>query len=54
MLALQANLEQGRENARLQWRLASTELARVLRLHPTVVVQPLEPPNLHVPLVPPP
>ncbi len=53
MLALQANLEQGQENARLQWRLASAELARVLRLPPTVVVQPLEPPNLRVTLVPP-
>jgi outer membrane protein TolC len=53
MEALKANFEQAQVNARMQWRLASAELARVLRLSPTVVVQPLEPPNLQVTLVPP-
>jgi len=53
MKALQANFEQAREVARMQWRLASAELARVLRLTPEVVVQPLEPPNLKLTLIPP-
>jgi outer membrane protein TolC len=51
--AMQANIEQGQEVARMQWRLASAELARVLRLTATVVVQPLEPPDLRMTLIPP-
>ena len=38
--------------ARERWRTASAELARVLRLDPTAVVEPLEPPHLRVTLVP--
>jgi outer membrane protein TolC len=49
----QAYIEQTRVAARLQWRLASAELARVLRLEPTVIVQPMEPPHMRLMLVPP-
>ena len=42
--ATQKNIEQGRAIARMQWRIVSAELGRVLRLESTVVVQPLEPP----------
>jgi outer membrane protein TolC len=34
--------------ARLRWRTASAELARLLRLEPSILVQPLEPPQLRV------
>jgi outer membrane protein TolC len=51
--ALQKNVEQARSIARMQWRLVSAELARVLRLEPTVIVQPLEPPHLRMTLIPP-
>jgi outer membrane protein TolC len=51
--ALQANLLQVEEIARRQWRLVSAELARVLRLNPTVVVEPMEPPQVRITLVSP-
>jgi outer membrane protein TolC len=38
--------------ARNRWRSASAELIRVLHLDPLLTVQPLEPPELEVPLVP--
>jgi outer membrane protein TolC len=38
--------------ARERWRIASAELARVLRLDPSAVIEPLEPPHLQVTLVP--
>ena len=37
---------------RERWRVASAELARVLRLNPTALVEPLEPPHLLVTFVP--
>ena len=37
--------------ARERWRRASAELARILRLDPSALVQPLEPPHLKVSLV---
>jgi outer membrane protein TolC len=36
-----------------RWRSASAELVRILRLDPTVLVEPLEPPQLQVTLLPP-
>jgi hypothetical protein len=39
--------------ARERWRTASAELARVLRLDPAALVEPLEPPHLRITLVPP-
>jgi outer membrane protein TolC len=39
------------QSARERWRLASADLVRVLRLDPSAVVQPLEPPQLRVTLV---
>jgi outer membrane protein TolC len=50
---LRANVRQAVEVARQRWRVASAELARVLRLSPTVLVEPLEPPHLQVTLIPP-
>jgi len=41
------------QQARARWRLASADLARVLRLDASAVVEPLEPPHLRVTLVPP-
>jgi outer membrane protein TolC len=38
--------------SREQWRLASADLARLLRLDPSAVVEPLEPPHLRVTLLP--
>jgi outer membrane protein TolC len=38
--------------ARERWRRASAELARILRLDPSALVQPIEPPHLKVTLVP--
>ena len=35
-----------------RWRLASADLNRILRLDPTTLVDPIEPPHLRVPLVP--
>ena len=37
--------------ARERWRLASAELARILRLQPSALVEPLEPPHLLVTLI---
>jgi outer membrane protein TolC len=50
--ALQKNIEQARIIARMQWRVVSAELARVLRLAPAVIVQPIEPPDLRLTLIP--
>ncbi len=50
---VQANIAQAQVGARMQWRLASAELARVLRLEPTVVIEPVEPPDVRVTLIPP-
>ncbi len=41
------------QTARERWRVAGAELARVLRLDPTLLVEPAEPPHLQVTLVPP-
>ncbi len=46
-----ARLEQAVYQAQERWRLASAELNRLLRLDPTTVVQPLEPPHLQVTLM---
>ena len=40
------------QSADERWRVASADLVRVLRLDPSAVVQPLEPPHLRVTLVP--
>jgi outer membrane protein TolC len=48
-----ADVEQAAAAAREQWRLASAELTRALRLAPGAVVVPLEPPYLQVTLVSP-
>jgi outer membrane protein TolC len=37
--------------AREQWKVASAELARLLRLEPSALVEPMEPPHLEVTLV---
>src|SRR5262245_22002539 len=39
--------------ARERWQVASAELARVLRLEPTSLVEPIEPPDLQITLVDP-
>jgi outer membrane protein TolC len=51
--AAKANIEQVVETARQRWRTNSAEVARIARLKPTVVLQPLEPPHMRVNLVPP-
>ncbi|MEI7687111.1 MAG: TolC family protein [Planctomycetota bacterium] len=38
-------------SARERWRTSSAELARILRLDPSALVEPLEPPHLKIPLV---
>jgi outer membrane protein TolC len=48
-----ARTRQAAKSARERWRVASANLARVLRLDPLAVVEPLEPPHLRVTLVPP-
>jgi outer membrane protein TolC len=48
-----ANVEQIAETARARWRVASAELVRILRLEPTLVVEPVEPPNLQITLISP-
>jgi outer membrane protein TolC len=48
-----ADLEQTAATAREQWRVASADLTRALRLAPSAVVAPLEPPYLQVTLVSP-
>ncbi len=40
------------ETARERWRVASADLVRILRLDPTAVIQPVEPPQLRISLVP--
>ncbi len=51
--AQQANIEQIAETARRRWRVASAELDRILRLEPTLVLEPVEPLNLRITLIPP-
>ena len=56
--AHRANTELGRRKqavtaARERWRTAGAELARLLRLDPTAVVEPVEPPSLPVTLIDP-
>ena len=48
-----AEAEQSEALAREQWRLASADLTRALRLDPAAVVAPLEPPYLQVTLIAP-
>jgi outer membrane protein TolC len=48
-----AEVEQSLAATREQWRLASADLTQVLRLDPTAVVVPLEPPHLRVTLISP-
>jgi outer membrane protein TolC len=45
--------EEAVDAARERWRTASADLARLLRLDPSAVVEPLEPPHLRVTLLPP-
>jgi outer membrane protein TolC len=52
-LTLLADLEQTAASAREDWRTASAELTRLLRLNPTATVLPLEPPHLQVTLISP-
>ena len=51
--AIKANIEQVVETARQRWRNASAEVDRLARLKPTVLLQPLEPPQMRVKLVAP-
>jgi outer membrane protein TolC len=51
--AVKFSVAQVRELARQRWRVSSAEVARVLRLKPTVLIQPLEPANMRVTLVSP-
>jgi outer membrane protein TolC len=51
--ALAADLEQSVALAREDWRTTSTDLTRVLRLDPTALVAPQEPPYLRVTLIAP-
>ena len=48
-----ASAEEVREIARRRWRYTSAEVARVVRLKPTVLIAPLESPLLQVTLIPP-
>jgi outer membrane protein TolC len=48
-----ASAEEVRETARQRWRVASAEVARVVRLKPTVLIEPMESPLLQVTLIPP-
>jgi len=48
-----ADLEQADAGAREQWRIASADLTRELRLAPGAVVVPLEPPHLQLTLIAP-
>ncbi len=52
-LALAADLMDTEETSREQWRVASADLAQVLRLDPALIVAPLEPADLRITLVPP-
>jgi outer membrane protein TolC len=51
--AAKYNFEQIIETSRQRWRDSSAEVARLARLKPTVLVDPLEPPQLRVTLVQP-
>jgi outer membrane protein TolC len=51
--ALLADFEQTLDTEREDWRIASADLAQVLRLDPTAVVVPIEPPQVMVTLVSP-
>jgi outer membrane protein TolC len=46
-----ARRDQALDTARERWRVASADLTRVLRLVPSALVEPLEPPHLRVTLV---
>jgi outer membrane protein TolC len=48
-----ADLEQRSTSAREEWRIASADLTRVLRLDPGAVIVPVEPDHLAVTLIPP-
>ena len=48
-----ASAEEVREIARQRWRVAGAEAARVARLKPTVLVTPIESPQLRITLIPP-
>jgi outer membrane protein TolC len=48
-----AEIEDAQASAREQWRVASAELTQVLRLDPSAVVVPFEPPHLRVTLIAP-
>jgi outer membrane protein TolC len=48
-----ADLEQQAADARRDWRISSANLTRILRLNPAAVINPLEPPQLKVTVVPP-
>jgi outer membrane protein TolC len=50
---LLADLEQQAASARQDWLTSSATLTRVLRLHPSALVIPLEPPHLQVTLISP-
>jgi outer membrane protein TolC len=50
---LLADLQQQAATARQDWRISSANLTRVLRLDPSAVTVPLEPPHLRVTLIPP-
>lgn len=50
--ALAARLRQVGLQSQNNWRTASAELLRVLYLDPTLVVEPVEPPHLHIALLP--
>ena len=48
-----ARFRQAERSARERWNVVSAELVRVLRLDPTAVLAPLEPPNIQITLVSP-
>jgi outer membrane protein TolC len=48
-----ASAEEVRETARQRWRVAAAEVARVVRLKPSVLITPIESPELQITLVPP-
>jgi outer membrane protein TolC len=51
--AQQSNVEQIAETARNRWRVASAELVRILRLEPTLVIEPVDPPSMQITLISP-
>jgi outer membrane protein TolC len=48
-----ARFRQDERSARERWDVASAELVRILRMDPTAVLEPIEPPNLMITLIPP-